>query len=70
MLKPVNAAELDDLHFRMRCAEKLIDAVHTAMTEGGCAPEEYVDALFGADLYLLSLVDELESLCHEEEGDR
>ena len=68
MLKQVNAAELDTLHYELECAVGIVGAIHTAMVHGDFEAKEYLDPLFGAYTHLWGLVKELKTLyCDEED---
>lgn len=54
--------DLDDLRFRMKCGSDLVQAVHEAMQSGDSTAESYLDALFGAHLYLGTLIDEMRDI--------
>lgn len=55
-------ADLDDLQYRMDCGNGLVGAVHEAMRSGNSTAEAYLDALYGAHLYLGTLIDEMSGL--------
>lgn len=49
------AFEVESLQFDLSCATNMVDAVHTSMESGPYAPDEYIDALYGAHAYLKAL---------------
>lgn len=50
---------VEDASIRLKGAVDLIEAVHTAMSEGSYTAESYLDALFGAHLYLAHISKEI-----------
>lgn len=64
--KNVNAANLDELVFELRCSVDMLQAVQTAMADGPNPADCYTDALFGVILCFQNLTEKISDEIYEE----
>lgn len=62
----MNAANLDELVFELRCSVDMLQAVQTAMADGPNSADYYTDALFGAILCFQNLTEKISDEIYEE----
>ena len=55
-------ADLDEFQYRLNCGLKLLLSVHDCGVHGEQDEESFLDALFGACMYIGSLSKELEQI--------
>ncbi len=60
--------ELDQATFRLKCITSAVNAIHTAMTEGGSEPKEWLDGLFFAYEGLWDVTKQFESIMEKGKG--
>lgn len=65
--KNVNAVNLDELMYELRCTTTTLTAVHTAMEKQDFEPRFYSDALFGCVLSFFNLIDKFDAEIYEED---
>lgn len=57
--------ELDQATFRLKCITNAVNAIHTAMTEGGSEPRDWLDGLFFAYEGLWDVTKRFEAIMEE-----